>query len=218
MNSTLSPIRQKFIWGFLFLLLVVIASSAVFHKFANEIQTATSTSTNALLRQERMPEGSVLAVFGQAPYFSLTERSGRTLTKNDLIGKPWVADFIFTSCAGQCPLMSLEMQRLQRLFPERAGLQFVSFTVDPERDTPEVLSKYADRYGAEKERWFFLTGMKGEINRILNQFFLSPVEEPAMHSIRFILVDGRGQIRGYYDSSDAESMKQLVHDANILMK
>jgi len=114
--------------------------------------------------------------------------------------------------------MSLQMKRLQSLFPSETGFRFVSFSVDPERDTPEVLASYADRYEAEKGRWFFLTGPGEEINRILREFFLSPVEEPAMHSVRFILVDGEGRIRGYYDSSDSGSINQLIHDATILIK
>ena len=162
------------------------------------------------------PEGSVLALFGQAPDFLLTERRGGTFSKEKLAGKPWVADFIFTSCAGQCPLMSLEMKKLQNQFGAETGFRFVSFSVDPDRDTPAVLAEYANRYEAQKDRWFFLTGPRQEINRILKEFFLSPVEEPAMHSIRFILVDGKGQIRGYYDASDTASMDQLVHDAKLL--
>ncbi len=112
--------------------------------------------------------------------------------------------------------MSLQMKRFQSLFGPKTGLRFVSFTVDPDRDTPGVLTQYADRYEAEKDRWFFLTGLKSEISRILKEFFLSPVEEPAMHSIRFILVDGEGGIRGYYDSSDPASMNQLIRDTKIL--
>ena len=112
--------------------------------------------------------------------------------------------------------MSLEVRRIQGLFSRETGLRFVSFTIDPQRDTPEVLSQYADRYGAEKDRWFFLTGPQEEMNRILGGFFLSPVNEPAMHSIRFILVDQEGKMRGYYDSSDPQAVKQLVRDAEIL--
>ena len=212
MNPTLSPMRQKLIGSLLFLLLVVLGTILIWQRFGEQ-----SPSRQEPPRNEG-PEGTILPVFGQAPDFSLTERSGRAFSKSDLTGKPWIADFIFTSCAGQCPLMSLEMRRLQRLFQKEIGLRFVSFTVDPERDTPEVLSQYADRYDAEKNRWFFLTGPQGEMNRILNGFFLSPVDQPAMHSIRFILVDGEDQMRGYYDSSDAAAIKQLVHDVRILIK
>ncbi|MBI4115525.1 MAG: SCO family protein [Candidatus Omnitrophica bacterium] len=161
---------------------------------------------------------SALGVYGGAPDFSLTERSGQTFVKESLVGKPWIADFIFTRCSGQCPMMSAHMQRIQGLFPKETDLHLVSFTVDPNWDSPEVLSRYAERYSAEKDRWLFLTGPKEEINRILKGFFLSSVDEdPNMHSIRFILVDGEGQIRGFYDAGDPSSIKQLIQDTKVLI-
>lgn len=207
---------MKFVWAALFLLAVVVGSLVVWQGFGlndrGPFKRGGSVSPEAA-----KPEGTVLAEFGPAPEFALTERNGRSFAKAELHGSPWIADFIFTSCAGQCPLMSLQMQGLQKKLGPETGFRFVSFTVDPERDTPEKLSEYADRYLAEKDRWFFLTGPKPEINRILKQFFLSEVEEPAMHSIRFILVDGEGKIRGYYDSSIPDSMNQLIHDAQIVI-
>jgi len=224
---------MKWVWASLALCAVAVGSLWIGTRFDMENpsmrhpERSDTSSSAAKPRGSRDPssatppqddQGILLAVFGQAPEFMLTERSGRVFSKEGLAGKPWVADFIFTSCAGQCPLMSLEMRRLQGLFGPETGFRFVSFSVDPERDTPEVLASYADRYEAEKGRWFFLTGPKQEINRILKEFFLSPAEEPAMHSVRFILVDGEGQIRGYYDSSDSGSINQLIHDATILIK
>ena len=212
MTETLSNRRQKWVTAFLILGFVAVASLLIYRRFSQENpRTGAIHSSSA----ERI-EGSVLPVFGPAPDFSLIERSGKTLIKKDLEGRPWVADFIFTSCAGQCPFMSLEMKKLQTLFSRDRDLRFVSFSVDPQRDTPPILSEYADHYGAEKERWFFLTGSQKEINRILAGFFLNRVEEPAMHSTRFLLMDGTGQIRGYYDSSEPEGMRQLIHDIQIL--
>jgi cytochrome oxidase Cu insertion factor (SCO1/SenC/PrrC family) len=215
---------MKLIWALLFLTAVLAGSLWVWQGFGVDDRGFLRPRGPAApplqmpSGEGQKPAGSLLAVFGEAPDFSLTERSGRAFSKNDLVGKPWIADFIFTSCAGQCPLMSLQMKKLQSHFPAESDFRFVSFTVDPDRDTPEVLAQYADRYGAEKERWFFLTGPRPQMNRILNGFFLSPVDEPAMHSIRFILIDGEGQIRGYYDSSEAGAMKQLIHDAQILTR
>jgi cytochrome oxidase Cu insertion factor (SCO1/SenC/PrrC family) len=206
---------RKILWGLLIAIVIGTVGNVALWWFRNQ---APAGSPFMKFKRLGPPEGSVLAVFGNAPDFSLTERSEKTLSRADLLGRPWVADFIFTSCAGQCPLMSLEMQKLQKQFPAETGLRFVSFTVDPERDTPGVLSAYADRYAAEKERWFFLTGPLEEMNRILKEFFLSPVEEPAMHSIRFILVDREGAIRGYYDSSDPGALEQLRYDATLLLK
>lgn len=203
---------MKWVWGFLVLFAVALGSVLIWQRFGLNPGMSWHTVT------PDKPQGTVLAHFGKAPEFSFTERSGQLFSKENLSGKPWIADFIFTSCAGQCPLMSLQMKKLQGLFPSETGFRFVSFTVDPDRDTPEVLAQYADRYEAEKERWFFLTSSKEESNRVLREFFLSPVEEPAMHSVRFILVDREGQIRGYYDSSDPGSINQLIYDAKILLK
>lgn len=206
MKPVASPNREKQI--FKILILLCFAVFALLLGYAIGWQASPREAGLAMTNGKSTP-----AAYGQAPDFSLTERSGEAFSKSRLLGKPWIANFIFTSCAGQCPLMSAQMEKLQSQFSPETGMQFVSFTVDPERDTPEVLSEYADRFQAEKGRWFFLTGPRPEINRILREFFLSPVEEPAMHSIRFILVDRDAKIRGYYDSSDAGAMKQLGEDA-----
>jgi cytochrome oxidase Cu insertion factor (SCO1/SenC/PrrC family) len=163
-----------------------------------------------------------IPVFYPAPDFSLTERSNRTVTLENLRGKVWVADFIFTSCAGMCPVMSGKMQRLQATLP--AGVGFVSFTVDPERDTPEVLTAYAKRYGADPERWLFLTGPKDALHRLSRDGFKLALEEatgtviePITHSSRFVLVDKAGQIRGYYSAEEDEAMSRLAEDAKALL-
>ena len=214
---------MKYVWGALVLASVVVGSTFVWYRFGEQNVTFVGTAPRGRLGigppQGVAPtEGNILAAFGKAPDFSLTERNGKPFSKSDLKGSPWIADFIFTSCSGQCPLMSAQMKSLQNKFGPESGFRFASFSVDPDRDTPEVLSQYADRYEAQKQRWFFLTGPRTEINRVLKEFFLSPVDQPAMHSIRFILVDGEGQIRGYYDSSDPQSMNQLMKDAQNISK
>lgn len=121
----------------------------------------------SLWRQpEPLPaEGTVetLADYGPVPDFRLTERDGSTVTLADLRGKVWLANFIYTECTETCPLQSLQVQRLQEEFADAPDLRFVSITVDPSHDTPEVLRRYADRYGADPERWLFLTGPKPAI-------------------------------------------------------
>lgn len=203
MSATLSPFRKKLLWGILALFLI-----------GNGL-------TLVLLRIQETNSGvhpTPLARYGPSPDFSLTERTRRPFSKSELRGKPWVADFIFTSCAGQCPFMSAQMRRLQDEFPREGGIRFVSFTVDPKRDTPEVLSEYADRFRSEKGRWFFLTGAREEINRVLAGFHLSGADDPAMHSTRFVLVDSKDEIRGYYDGTDPRALQQLIHEAKILLK
>jgi protein SCO1/2 len=167
-------------------------------------------------------ESTVETNYGPAPDFSLTESSGRTLTRSDLADKVWIADFVFTSCAGSCPAMTGMMRKLQdTLSPE---IVLVSFSVDPERDTPQVLSEYAERFGADRKRWFFLTGDKDALHKISMEGFklalddtTGTVEEPITHSSRFVLVDKAGQIRGYYSGTEEEDLKRLIDEARELL-
>jgi protein SCO1/2 len=174
------------------------------------------------------PEG--LNRYGTVPEFSLTERSGKNLRLGDLRGEVWVADFIYTNCKDTCPLQTAEMAKLQeqwqKQWKDRPDLKLVSFSVDPDRDTPEVLSRYADNFKADRTRWLFLTGDKEQISRLIQTGFrlsVAPLtesgsEDPViLHSPRFVLVDGNTQIRGYYDSQDAEALARLKKDVATLM-
>ena len=109
--------------------------------------------------------------YGSVPQFSLVERNGKATTLADLRGSIWIADFIYTTCQDTCPLQTAEMARLQEQWKDKAGLKLVSFSVDPEKDTTEVLSRYADRYKADAQRWLFLTGAKDEMSRLVQEGF-----------------------------------------------
>ena len=163
-----------------------------------------------------------LPVMGSVPDFKLTERSSREVGREELAGKVWIADFIFTQCAGTCPLMTVNMKKLQDSLP--AEIQFVSFSVDPAHDTPEVLKEYADRNGADPKRWLFLTGDTDAMYKLSIDGFKLAVDatggtpaEPIVHSTRFVLVDQQGRIRGYYGMDDADAMSQLTKDAKGLL-
>jgi protein SCO1/2 len=144
------------------------------------------------------------------PDFQLTERNGQPLGKADLAGHPWIANFIFTSCPGPCLDMTRAMLRLQKeLLPEFPGVRLVSFSIDPETDTPAVLSAFASSYGADPARWLFLTGPRETLAALCQKGFnlvLADADEGQrattgrfIHSTKFVLVDGRGHIRGYAD-------------------
>jgi protein SCO1 len=167
-----------------------------------------------------------LSRYGAVPEFSLVERSGKAITLANLRGTIWVADFIYTTCTDTCPLQTAEMGKLQEEWNDKPGLKLVSFSVDPEKDTAEVLSRYADRYKANSQRWLFLTGAKEEITRLVQEGFkLSAVpvvnagssESIIMHSPRFVLIDRQAQIRGYYDSRDQQALERLKKDVAILV-
>lgn len=160
--------------------------------------------------------------YGKVPDFKLTERSTRQVTRQDLAGQVWVADFIFTHCAGICPTMSANMQKLQERLPKEVRL--VSFSVDPTNDTPEVLTEYAKRYNADPDRWLFLTGDPETIQKLSIGGFKLALDsssgteaEPITHSSRFALVDQDGHIRGYYGTEDVGALDRLVADVKNLL-
>ena len=99
-----------------------------------------------------------LDFYGTVPDFTLISQAGQTTNLKDLEGKVWVADFIYTNCTGPCPRMSSEMRQVQEAVRNLTEVKLVSFTVDPVRDTPQVLAVYAKRFQAEPSRWLFLTG------------------------------------------------------------
>lgn len=146
-------------------------------------------------------------VLPSVPAFSFTERSGRPVSNADLAGRVWIASFVFTRCNGTCPQVAATLARLQSELADVPDLRLVTFTIDPDRDTPDELKKYADRYRADPERWLFLTGSEQEIHALANNGFhvlakKRPDGKPGDefdHSTMLVLVDQNGKIRDYYD-------------------
>lgn len=161
-----------------------------------------------------------LPVLSTVPEFSLISSKGEKVTRDVLLGHPWIVDLIFTSCAGICPRMTSEMARLEEASRDLPDTRFLSITVDPERDTPETLAAYAEKAGARRDRWLFLTGEPAEIRRLAQRGFLLPTaqgdpergEEAVLHSSRFVLVDRQGRVRGSYDSRDPQALLRLRGD------
>ena len=141
-----------------------------------------------------------------------------------LRGRPWVADFVFTSCTGPCPTLSANMARLQKRLPREVAL--VSFSVDPETDTLGVLSEYAARLGAEPGRWFFARLEPGPLYQLVNAgfhlpIFIDPKADPGsrtIHTTKLVLVDAEGAVRGYYDGMSDSGLRQLERDAARLIE
>ena len=158
-----------------------------------------------------------LPVLGQIPQFDLTAQTGQPFDSQSLDGHIWVANFIYTTCPGPCPLMSHHMHGIQAATQATPAVKLVSFTVDPARDTAPVLAEYARHFAADPARWSFLTGEMARLNDLgMNGFHLNAVDGNLDHSIRFVLVDGRRRIRGYYLSNDDEFPKQLLKDLRSL--
>lgn len=152
--------------------------------------------------------------YGKVPYFRLIDQEGDTITSDDLKGYFYVSDFFFTHCPGICPKMTKIQARIQAAYKAEPRVKLVSVTVDPDRDSINVLKAYADKYGADPFKWFFLTGPKKDIYTLIKDGFKLPVVEDSTtqfdHSDRLVLVDGDGKIRGYYaaatDSTQIDSL------------
>jgi protein SCO1 len=156
--------------------------------------------------------------------FALTERSGRRIRDSDLRGKVWIASFVFTRCTGPCPQVTATMARLQSELKGTEELRLVTFSVDPERDDPAELTRYANHFRADPERWLFLTGKEEEIHHLIEEGFKLAVARKGQarapvyefktkeshgdfdHSTRLAVVDRQGRIRGYYDGIRDELM------------
>ena len=213
------PNRKLFVLSFAVVLLSVLFGIALW-KWQAKLQLQGGS-------EEKPLEG--LKVFGSVPPFSLIERNGGEISLSDLKGKESIVNFIYTNCPDTCPIQSAQMRQIQEEFQNENGLRLVSITVDPTRDTPEVLSEYAKRFGADPARWFFLTGKKEAIYNFAQAGFrLGALEIPHekrpesgathTHSPRFVLVDREARIRGYYVSTDADAMKRLRTDLMILLR
>jgi protein SCO1 len=159
-----------------------------------------------------------LPVLFDLPTFKLLDQDGHEFTDEQLRGKPFVASFVFTHCAGPCPMMFGKMAAMQKNVPN-PNIKLVTFTVDPERDTPEVLKKKAKELGAEEGRWYFLTGDKDSVHKVLKDMYMptpGPDDDPLMHTTQFYLFDASGKCRGRYTSTIVDDMKKLTADAEML--
>ncbi len=196
--------REKVVWGVLVAALLGVMGTAIY--------TAVR------------PRGPELDRLGPAPNFTLISQDAKPFSRDELLGTVWIADFMYTRCQGLCPILAQRMATIQEQLTGTRGWKLVSFSVDPEYDTPEVLRAYAAEHGAETRDWTFLTGEKQTVRNLVTQGFHLAVEEgagdekePTLHSQRIVLVDARGQIRGYYDALDQDAMTKLVTDARGLI-
>lgn len=160
-----------------------------------------------------------LPKIGNVPQFEFTNSDGNIVTLDNLKGKVWVADFIFTTCTMACPMMTGNMNIVHKKFKKNDNVRLVSISVYPEFDTPEVLKNYASQYDADTEKWLFLTGKEDAVKDIIRDGFkIGDYEDIIFHSEKFALVDKKGIIRAYYNGMKSEDMKQLKKDIDVLLK
>ncbi len=172
-----------------------------------------------------------LPVLAQLDTFSLIDQHGKNVNLADLVGRIWIADFIFTGCQAACPMLTSKMHSLQTYLEDRERslgrelpVRLVSFSVDPEVDTPDKLSSYAKKWQADDRRWIFLTGSLEEVNRAVTRGMKIPFEKggadtsafDVMHGEHFVVVDARGRIRGYFEA-DPPGLDRLKHAIEALL-
>ena len=168
---------------------------------------------------------SALPALVELPAYTLTNEQGQAFGAANLRGKPYIANFVFTSCPSVCPRLTKRMAEVQERTQDLGdGLHLVTFTVDPETDTPEVLRGYAQKYGADPKRWSFLTGKLDEIEPVIVKGFkmmrdkkeTTPGMFEIVHGERFVLVDGKGLVRGFYEAT-SEGVEAITRDARKLV-
>lgn len=167
----------------------------------------------------------------QLPGFMLTDQTGNPFKSEQLKGKVWIADFVFTRCQGPCPMITIQMAKTQLKLekdPRWSQIRLVSFTVDPDYDTPKILTDHAQRVGDTSPNWLWLTGDRKPMWALINNSFKLMVgtndiagDDPGhgliTHSTKFVLVDRKLRTRGYYDALQPDEMVRLYKDLQIVL-
>jgi protein SCO1/2 len=209
--STLAPTKAPLSWSGLawkatLVLIPLLTAAALFSLRQAQV---------ARLASHALPKD------GLVPWFQLTDQNGAPFGSPQLLGKIWIADFVYSTCPGPCPMISSRMSELQKPLRD-TDVKLVSFSVDPQHDTPAVLQDYAAKLNSQPGRWYFLTGDKTTIYRLSRDGFKLAAEEGVaagpIHSTRMVLVDRSGTIRGYYDATDADAVTRLLADAAHLRR
>ena len=167
-----------------------------------------------------------LPILAEAPKFDLVADDGRPFVSDSLRGRVWLASFLYTSCPGPCPRLVEKLKRVRKEIPP-AEIAFVSFSVDPDTDTPEVLRKYKAAHGiGADDAWTFVTGPAGDVIALVQKGFLtgvqrenaaSPDEGSVSHGTRVALIDRDGHVRGFYSTEgENDDLERLVRDARSL--
>jgi protein SCO1/2 len=195
------------VWGGLLLTILLVLAAFLIHPF----------------------KARPLPVLGQMSDFALTGQNNQDVNLASLRGEVWIADVIFTRCAGQCPIMSAHMQAIQDALSPGLPIKLVSFTTDPGFDTPAVLKQYGSHFGAHDDQWIFLTGSKAALRRAtVDGLKLSVMDNPSskpdhagdlfIHSQKLVLLDQDGRIRGYFDGETADGTSQALAAAKTLAR
>jgi protein SCO1 len=216
MNATPKSL-QWMVWGGLVLTITAILVAFIL-KQARDRQSAAALAP--AIDSANVADGKLPVLF-EVPDFALTNQSGQVVTRSDLRGQVWIADIIFTRCAGPCPEMTRRMAELQAAIPANQPVKFITLTTDPDNDTPAVLQSYARRFLAQSGRWHFLTATKRQIADLaVGGLKLTAMEKEAdkreklddlfIHSTLFVLIDQQGRARAVFESDDPAMKSKLI--------
>jgi protein SCO1/2 len=171
--------------------------------------------------QETLDDGSIK--YHTIPPFSFTNQDSSEVTNETFKNKIYAADFFFTSCPSICPKVMKQMVRIADSQKENDKFMLISHTIDPKRDTEEVLKVYADNLGIDQSKWHFLTGDKDELLDMADDYYVAAYEDPTApggfdHSGKILLVDTNGHIRAFCDGTDPDDVSEFIKDIDVLMK
>ena len=227
------------IWGFIAVVVTGMAIAVIINlNYYSDPESAHNRSENNVLRiinpadvNPKLVDPSIQDqtkdhIIGE---FSFLDQHGEEFTNANVEGKIFVTDFFFTTCAGICPKMTKQLQRVQKEFLDDDNFMILSHTVDPSYDSVRIMNTYAERFGAEYEKWRFLTGEKSELYIMARKSYLVVPDEADpdfehggesdfLHTENFALIDPDGRIRGMYDGTNPDEVSELIRDVYDLKK
>jgi len=214
----MKPARPHLVLISLAIALVLAVSATVLLFLASRASGPGPSAESYAYRPQASGE---LPTLWKVPEFTFRDQTGAARSRADLEGHVWIADFIFTTCTTVCPMISAQMVLLQHRLKD-AELRFVSFSVDPDHDTPQALAEYARTWNRAETRWILLsTDPKGLAATAAGmRVAVEPSgdeKDPILHTRLFFLVDPRGNVRGVYDSGDEDALVRLTQDARSLL-
>lgn len=208
--------------------LLIIASVLIFlaYIFSQQVKPAKKNSLkfyNYNVDSNKLTKSEIPGL--KMGSFNFTNQQSDIITEKIVSGKIYVADYFFAQCPGICKDMATQLQRVNKIFIDKQDFLILSHTSKPEEDTPDMLMAYAKKNGVtDHDKWQFLTGDKKRLYEVArNQYHIvddkgNGDQDDFIHTERFVLVDNKGFIRGYYDGTDSLDVDKLIEDIRILYK
>src|SRR5688572_4497025 len=205
-------IVRLFLWG---VLVVVLLTVGTMYLLKATLLKSRTSELPAIVKEDRRD----LKPVGDAPLFHLTREDGERFDVGTYTGKVYVVDFFFTQCKGICPTLQKNMRKVQEAFAVDDRVRLLSISVDPKNDTPSVLRTMAKQIGADTDQWAWTVGPTELTGEIAKGFMVVGTEVPGeiLHSNRFVLVDGDGKIRGFYDGTEDDDVNAIIDDIGRLL-